>query len=187
MSRSLTIFTVLLIAIAVGHGQGQVQADQRAQELPQLFEQLQISANQSEARELESQIWQHWLDAPDNRAQSLMKEVIQALSGSDFAVALELCDQLVELYPNYAEAWNKRATIHYLMGDHLASVADIRETIALEPKHFGAISGLGMIFMREQNFTAALDAFEKVLEISPASTAIQQRVARLRKTLEREI
>lgn len=162
-------------------------ADQTAEQLPSLFEQLRASSDPAEAGRLESQIWQFWLEAPDVASNSQMERIGQAMAGADLAVALNLADQLVDSYPNYAEAWNKRATIHYLMGDNTASVADIRETVALEPRHFGAISGLGLIFMREKNLDAALDAFEKVLEINPSSISAQRSVARLRTELEREI
>ncbi len=184
MSRlSILIFTSIFAASWNTYA----TADQTAEQLPELFEQLQASSTPATAARFESQIWQYWLEAPDVASDSQMKQVSKAMAGADLAVALSLANQLVDNYPDYAEAWNKRATIHYLMGDNTASVADIRETIALEPRHFGAISGLGLIFMREQNLDAALDAFEKVLEISPASINAQRSVARLRNELEREI
>jgi len=98
-----------------------------------------------------------------------------------------LSNQLIDSAPEFAEAWNKRATIHFLLGQDADSVADIRETVKLEPNHFGAISGLGLIFMRSQNFPAALEAFEKVLQISPASTSAKRSVERVRRELGREV
>ena len=76
---------------------------------------------------------------------------------------------------------------HYILGDNEASVADIGETLSREPRHFGAISGLGLIFIKEQNFDAALNAFEKVLEISPASNNAKSSVERVRSEIGREI
>ncbi|MDC0435171.1 hypothetical protein OAM69_05970 [bacterium] len=166
---------------------GSAFADQNAEELPALFDDLKTASSQAEASGIETQIWEHWLEAPDNTSARLIEEISLAMSGSDLAVALQLSDDLVESHPEFAEAWNKRATLHYLMGKNAESVADIRETIALEPRHFGAISGLGLIFLREQNFEAALEAFEQVLAISPASESAQQSVARLRQELGREI
>jgi tetratricopeptide (TPR) repeat protein len=104
-----------------------------------------------------------------------------------FEIALQLSNQLVDSSPGFAEGWNKRATIHYLMGNHAQSVADIRETVRLEPRHFGAISGLGMIFLWENNFPAALQAFEQVLKISPASNNAKLSVELVRRKMGREI
>ena len=166
---------------------GTAVADQNAEELPALFDDLKAASSQAEASGIETRIWEFWLEAPDDASAKLINEISLAMSGSDLAVALELSDELVESHPDFAEAWNKRATLHYLLGKNAESVADIRETIALEPRHFGAISGLGLIFLREQNFDAALEAFEQVLAISPASESAQQSVARLRQELGREI
>jgi tetratricopeptide (TPR) repeat protein len=102
-------------------------------------------------------------------------------------IALQLSTQLVDSYPEFAEGWNKRATIHYLLGNNAQSVADIRETVRLEPRHFGAISGLGMIFLRESNFPAALQAFEQVLKISPASIGAKRSIEQVRREIGREI
>lgn len=176
-----------LICIFLLTASGFTRADQTAVELPGLFEKLKEAGSGVEASRLEQLIWQHWLKAPDEQSGQLMEKISSSMSASDLAIALRLSDQLVESHPRYAEAWNKRATIHYLMGNNVKSVADIRETIALEPRHFGAISGLGLIFLRQENLEAASDAFEQVLSISPASLSAQQSVERVRKELGREI
>ena len=163
------------------------QADQNAAELPKLFEQLKAATSASHATELESRIWQHWLQAPDDTSEFLISQVSQAMGAGRLDLALELATQLVDGTPDYAEAWNKRATIYYLLGDNAASVSDIRETLTLEPRHFGAISGLGLIFMRERNLEAALEAFEQVLAISPESLNAKKSAERVRNELEREI
>jgi len=175
-------FAYTLIAIS-----SSLSADQTAPELPQLFDELQQATGDAEARRIEAEIWHLWLEPPDTDAEKLMAQITRAMSASDLAVALERCNALVESHPNYAEAWNKRATVNYMMGNNAASVADIRETVALEPRHFGAIAGLGLIFLRERNMQAALDAFEQVLEISPASGSATSSVERLRQELGREI
>jgi len=164
-----------------------LMADQNAPELPALFDELQFASEPSAVALIEKQIWQHWLDAPDENSALLMFQVGQAMSAGELDIALMLSNQLVDSSPDYSEAWNRRATIHYLMGNNDASVADIRETVLLEPRHFGAISGLGMIFLRDKNPEAALDAFEKVLAISPNSPGALESVARVRRELGREI
>ena len=80
-----------------------------------------------------------------------------------------LCSQLINRYPNYAEAWNKRATLYYLAGDYVASIRDIEATLQLEPRHFGALSGLGLVYLQQGELTEARDAFAALLEVHPNS------------------
>jgi tetratricopeptide (TPR) repeat protein len=166
---------------------GQVHSDQNDPALPALFDQLQQSTDGVETRELEARIWTHWLDAPTRSSTLLLTQVELALSEGKLDLALRLCNQLVDGTPEFAEGWNKRATIHYLLGDNDASVADIRETLLREPRHFGAISGLGLIFLRSGNREAALEAFEQVLAISPGSINAKNSVEQLRQQIGREI
>ena len=164
-----------------------VVADQTAAELPALFAQLEEAVDSNSARVLEEQIWQHWLSAPDSNSAHLMSQISTAMSAGSLDFALHLSNQLVDSNPDFAEAWNKRATIQYLLGNHAESVGDIRETVRLESRHFGAISGLGMIFLKENNLPAALQAFEQVLKISPASINAKRSVERVLLELEQEI
>jgi len=164
-----------------------VAADQTAEELPGLFAQLLAENDSDTSASIEGQIWQHWLNAPDSNSASLLSQINGALRASRLEIALQLSNQLVDSSPDFSEAWNKRATIHYLMGNFPASVADIRETVRLEPRHFGAISGLGMIFVQENNLPAALQAFEQVLKISPSSINAKRSIERVLRKMEREI
>lgn len=175
---------LVLLMLWTGHA---AVADQNAAELPDLFGALEQATSASQAQAIEAQIWQHWLVAPDKASAAVMTEVLAAMQIRDLPSALRLCNELIDVAPDYAEAWNKRATVHYLMGDSDASVADIRRTLVLEPRHFGAISGLGLIFMRSGNLPAALQAFEEVLRISPSSENAQRSVAQVREQIEREI
>jgi tetratricopeptide (TPR) repeat protein len=162
-------------------------ADQTDERLPGLFDDLESASDTSTAQAVEGKIWQLWLVAPDENSYLLMSQLTRAMSSGQLKIALTLADQLIDGAPEFAEAWNKRATIHYLMGNNDASVADIHKTLSLEPRHFGAISGLGLIFMRQGNMEAALEAFEQVLLISPASSSAQRSVDRVRQELGREI
>ncbi|MBX2879140.1 MAG: tetratricopeptide repeat protein [Granulosicoccus sp.] len=162
-------------------------ADQNDPKLPDYYDQLQAAESSSEAVEIESRIWQSWLAAPDDESDRLLREVVSALEQRDLREALIISSILVENYPDYSEGWNKRATIYYLMGDFDSSVADIGETLRLEPRHFGAISGLGLIFRANGDLEASLDAFEQVLRISPQSSNAQRSVADLKNLLGSEI
>lgn len=152
--------------------------DQNDAELEPLFEQLQLAQSDSQAKAIEAQIWQHWLAIEDENAAALLSQLTYAMSLGQHELALDLCNQLIDSNSDFAEGWNKRATVHYLLGNHGLSVADIKQTLLLEPRHFGALSGLGLIFMASGNFQAALDAFNAVLELSPSSTNARNSVAR---------
>lgn len=178
--KRLAVLGWLIVAIPAS-------ADQHATELPGLFDQLLEATEQSEVSRLENEIWKHWLDAPDEASALLMSQISRAIPAGELDFALMLCNRLIDSSEDYAEAWNKRATVHYLLGNNGASVADIRETLVREPRHFGAISGLGLIFLREQNPEAALEAFEEVLAISPNSESARISVQRIRRELGREI
>ncbi len=166
LSRNALLTSLFLMLFSICQN---ALADQNHATLDALFEQLKKADSNNEARAIESRIWAAWLEAPDDNAESLMSQISAAMSVGQYQLALRLCDQLVDSRPDYAEAWNKRATVQYLLGSHGYSVADIKETLVREPRHFGALSGLGLIFMASGNYAAAVDAFEAVLALSPAS------------------
>lgn len=163
------------------------QADQTDPGLPALFEQLATTASHAESRELESEIWQIWLDTSDARSEVLLRRVVDSMEDADLDEALIASNELIDVNPEFAEAWNKRATVHYLMGNYSESVEDIHRTLQLEPRHFGAISGLGLIFIRTGNLNAALEAFEQVLRITPQSINAQRSVEQVKQQIGEEI
>lgn len=180
-------FIVALVCIPLILSPSVSTADQNAPELPGLFSRLQAETDPAIAKSIEEQIWRHWFVAPDEEAASMLSQISQAMSQGQFDIALRLCNQLVYIYPEFAEGWNRRATVQYQLKNHAASVADIRETIRLEPRHFGAISGLGLIFLRMKDYSAALEAFEQVLAISPASVNAKRSIEFVRSEMGREI
>ena len=102
----------------------------------------------------------------------------------EFGDAVSVFTRLIELRPDYAEGWNKRATAYFLMREMENSVADIERTLALEPRHFGALSGMGLIFLSREDFHGALDAFRQVLKIYPRSISAHIHVERIEKLLQ---
>ena len=185
--RRFALGPTVAIALLVGVAAAGAHADQRSSALPSLFEALAETSDANEAARLEGRIWQEWFVAPDEASGRLLSRLSAAMRGGELDRALALADELVEGAPEFAEGWNRRATLHYLRGDDDLSVRDIRETLALEPRHFGAISGLGLIFLRRGDLEAALDAFEQVLRISPASRSARRSVESIRRELGREI
>src|SRR3546814_18294378 len=101
-----------------------------------------------EAQQIEGEIWHIWMQSDDGAINGLMRDGVAALSRRDYSHALAKFDQMVVIAPGFAEGWNKRATVHYLLGNYGESLADIAETLALEPRHFGALSGRGLVYLR---------------------------------------
>ena len=175
----LAILATLLIALA-GTPAGADQDDPR---LDGLFDRLQHTPDPAEAQALEQRIWGLWLESDDAAVDRLMQQGILALQGHQYATALQAFDRMVEQAPDFAEGWNKRATVHYLMGNWRDSVRDIQRTLALEPRHFGALFGLGLIYDALEEPEAALRSFEATLTLNPHSESTRQMVEQLRRQL----
>jgi tetratricopeptide (TPR) repeat protein len=120
------------------------------------------------------------METEDPQATALMEAGIAALDSRSFTAALAVYDVLVEEMPAYAEAWNKRATAHYLVGDYEASLADIERTLALEPRHFGALSGRGLIQHARGDDLAAIESFEAALAIHPNLVSVRRNLEALK-------
>ena len=140
-------------------------ASQNDPRLPQLFEQLKEASTAEEAGLLERAIWQIWLLSGNGIVDAHMLRGLQALGIGDNEAAISSFDQVVELQPDFAEAWNKRATANYMLGRFDASVIDIHKTLSLEPRHFGALSGLGLINLALGREYEALKVFEVSREL----------------------
>jgi len=142
-------------------------ADQRDKRLPDLFTQLQAAKSPSEASVIESVIWAIWAETGDKDLDKLLSAGADAMSVQDYTTALSDFDELTNRAPQFAEGWNKRATVLYLMGDLQSSLDDINRVLKLEPRHFGALSGLGLVNLSLEKDEAARDAFQRVLQIDP--------------------
>ncbi len=142
-------------------------ADQTDPRLGDLFARLKEVSAPAEADPIESQIWAIWLETSDQTAGLLLQTGIDAMSRGDGRAALEAFDRLVAIAPDFAEGWNKRATVHYLVGNLDQSLDDIATTLNLEPRHFGALSGLGLVYIKLDDLERALVAFEAALAVSP--------------------
>jgi len=164
-----------------------LSADQNASELPRLFSELKFAKSAEGAARVEAEIWLQWLEIDDQKSSTLLEQIVHAMETRDLDEALIASDELIAHNPEFAEGWNKRATVHYLMGRYESSVNDIRQTLLREPRHFGAISGLGLIFLRKGDLPSALEAFERVLEISPQSINAQRSAESVKGQIGEEI
>ena len=148
--------------------------------LDTLFGQLKAAANAEAADLISQQIWQIWTGPSDKALADRMKTVMVAEQSGDLPGAMLLLKALVADYPSYAEGWNQRATIEYQLHDFAASLADIDKVLALEPRHFGALSGRGECYLRLQRPRDALTAFQQTLRIDPWLDTVRARVEMLR-------
>jgi tetratricopeptide (TPR) repeat protein len=147
----------------------QLRGDPAAEALEreELFSALAAAKNAAEAAAITEKIWSFWFRAPNEESAALMEQVIDLRVARDFAGAVSLLDTLVETEPEWAEVWNQRATIRYLVRDFEGSLADIERVLALEPKHFGALSGQAMILMKQGKMAAGQLALRRAVEIDP--------------------
>ena len=159
-------------------------ADQSDGRLDSLFERLQETQDPTDAAALQQRIWQIWIEAEDATSSQLMRRGMTAMADGDHATALDAFDDLVERAPEFAEAWNKRATVYYLMGRLDESVNDIQQALELEPRHFGALSGLALIYDAVENPGAAIRSLEAALEINPHLEGSRERIDQLREKVK---
>ena len=139
--------------------------------------------DESEAKGITASIQRRWLRSGSDTADLLMGRAMQAVEAKDQALAIEILDRVVVLQPEWAEGWNKRATVFFMMGDVTRSMADIRETLAREPRHYGALAGLGIILQSNGDRKAAYDVFRKALALNPFLTDVKQQLQRLESEL----
>ena len=157
----------LLVAVFLLTGQP-VRADQNEPGLNALFEQLQTATRQS-TESIKKKIRADWNKHPDAEITRLISEGESSIGAREYGRAMEIYTRITEKAPEFAEGWNKLATVSFLVRDHAHSVLYIQKTLALEPRHFGALSGMGLIFLEKGDFNAAQTAFQEVLKISPES------------------
>ena len=163
MFRIISIITFLLLSIT------SVKADQNDPRLNNLFEKLNKTENQEQISDIIKDIWDIWYEVDDPKVIEYFEKGIQAMRIRNYPLAVRFFNNLIEEDPNFAEAWNKRATVYFMMGDFDKSMQDIIKTLELEPRHFGALDGMGLIFIHQGQFQQAIDVYDKMLEIFPFS------------------
>ncbi|MGI9389490.1 MAG: tetratricopeptide repeat protein [Boseongicola sp.] len=162
-------------------------ADQNDPRLSKLFAEIREVSTPIEAAPIEARIWAIWLETSDQTAAALLQTGLDAMQVSDHLGALQAFDQLVTHAPNFAEGWNKRATVHYLVGNFEQSLDDIATTVSLEPRHFGALSGRGLVYMNLDDLGKALGSFEAALEVYPNMVGPGINAEAIRRILGEEI
>jgi tetratricopeptide (TPR) repeat protein len=139
----------------------------KLQDLDFLFGALKAAPDETSAKAIEQRIWAQWLISKSDTTNLLMSRVKKAVELKDLDLAMRLLDTIVELNPDYVEGWNRRATLRYMRKEFGDSLADISRVLALEPRHFGALTGLGLIMQELGDEKRALEAFQKALAVHP--------------------
>jgi tetratricopeptide (TPR) repeat protein len=161
-----------------------VSRGDRTKNLDFLFEALKVAPDADSAKLVEGRIWALWLASGSDTADLLMGRVKAAIDKKDTQLAIRLLDSVIKLRPDYVEAWNRRATIHFANKDYGKSLADIRQVLAREPRHFGALSGLGVIMQEFGEEKLALEAFRRALAVNPHLQKIPDFVKSLTEKVE---
>lgn len=164
----------------------QAWADQKDKRLPDLFKRLKTAPSSSDAALIESDIWKIWFETNNAELDALMDRGSTAMEAQDFPAALDAFNQIIKTRPDFSEGWNRRATLYYLMGDYKKSLADIDRTLKLEPKHFGAISGQGLVNMQLDHLEAAEESYKHVLAISPKNVGAQRNLDTVRELIKKK-
>ncbi len=163
MSKLLSIIIFLFLSTT------SAKSDQNDPRLNNLFKKLNETENQEEISDLIKNIWDIWYEVDDPKVIEYFEKGIQAMRIRNYPLAVRFFNNLIEKDPNFAEAWNKRATVYFMMGDFDKSMQDIIKTLELEPRHFGALDGMGLIFIHQGQYQQAIDVYDKMLEIFPFS------------------
>jgi tetratricopeptide (TPR) repeat protein len=174
------IFVAFIAALALAAcGVSDRTATRADPELDALFTQLEQSPDPGAAASIEQEIWQRWADSGSPTVNVLLERAAAAENAGDAELAGRFLDQASDLAPDYAEPWNRRANLAYRAEDYPGAIAAIQETLKREPRHFGALAGLGLIYEELGQQRAALEAFRAALAIHPHYETALQGVRRL--------
>jgi tetratricopeptide (TPR) repeat protein len=155
-----------------------------ARNLDFLFGALKAAPDDETAKAIEHRIWALWMVSRSDTANLLMSRVRVAIEAKDLDLAITLLDAIVKIKPDYLEAWNRRATIYYMKKDFGRSLADIRQVLKREPRHFGALSGLGLILQEIGDDKQALEVYRRALAVYPRIERIPGVVKKLQEEVE---
>lgn len=144
-----------------------------------LFGALKAAPDDASAKAIEDRIWAVWSGAGNETTNLLMSRAKKAADDKDYDLALRMLSAIIEIKPDFTEAWNRRATVYFLKKDYVNSIADIGKVLAREPRHFGALSGLGLIMQDMGDDKHALDAYRKALEVYPRLKGMDEKVKTL--------
>jgi tetratricopeptide (TPR) repeat protein len=160
---------------------------ERSRNLDFLFGALKAAPDSASAKVVEDRIWAVWSSGGGDTANLLVSRAKKAADDHDYNLALRLLSSAIEIRPDYTEAWNRRATVYFLQRDYVNSMADIAKVLSREPRHFGALSGLGVILQDIGDERHALEAYRKALAVYPRLKGMEEKVKTLTEKVERKV
>ena len=185
----------LILAVPPAFGQETAEPPQQqpaepentpAERLDSLFAELKAETQDGKAQRIARNIWTVWTNSGSATIDLLMEWTATAMSEKNYSMAEDLLTQITTLRPDYAEGWNRAATLHFMMSDYGRSLSEIQRTLELEPRHFGALSGLAAIMQQTDQDKRALETWYQVLQIYPANENAQKAVIELEEKLAGE-
>lgn len=157
---------------------------ERNQNLDFLFGALKAAPDDASAKAVEDRIWAVWTSAGNETTNLLMSRAKKAADDKDYDLAIRMLSSIIEIKPDFMEAWNRRATVYFLKKDYVNAMADIAKVLEREPRHFGALSGLGLIMQEVGDEKHALDAYRKAVEIYPRLKGMDEKIKTLKEKVE---
>ena len=164
-----------------------VHANSINEQLNKLFDDLKISSESSSFL-IEQKIWKLWSTHPnDEKLTTLLAEGSAAVNNNQLTEAINIFTRVIELDPNWAEAWNKRATVLYMIGEYQESQNDIDKVLNLEQRHFGALAGQGLVNIKLKNYEKAIESYKKAEEIYPAMQSPKIMIKQIQELIKQEL
>ena len=166
LARTLIVFLLFSCSL---------KADQNDARLEDLFDILSTTESDVQINEVTSNIWDIWYETNDPSIEADFYRGLESMRTGDLMMSVAFFTRVIDKNPNFAEGWNKRATVYYMLGKFDASMMDIHETLKLEPRHFGAMDGMGLIFIHLEQFDKAIDIYDQMLKIFPNNSFTKQK------------
>ena len=181
IERIITILIFLILGVP------QLFADEKKNQLDKLFDELK-NDNPVLSFKVEQKIWKLWSTHPnDEKLTTLLAEGSAAVNNNQLSEAINIFTKVIELDPNWAEAWNKRATVFYLVGQFQKSQDDIDKVLNLEKRHFGALAGQGLVNIQLKNYEKAIKSYQKALEIYPSMRSPEIMIKEIEALIKQEL
>ena len=181
MRKILILFYFFIINSSIVH------ANTINEQLNKLFSDLKVS-NESSSFLIEQKIWKLWSTHPnDEKLTNLLAEGSAAVNNNQLTEAINIFTKVIELDPSWAEAWNKRATVFYLVGQFKKSQNDIDKVLNLEKRHFGALAGQGLVNIQLKNYEKAIKSYQKALEFHPSMRSPEIMIKEIEALIEQEL
>ena len=156
-------------------------------QLNKLFNKLKIN-NTTLIYEVEQKIWEIWSTHPNNqKLTERLAEGSELVRNKQLLKAINIFTEVIDLDPKWAEAWNKRATVLYMMGDYKASQKDIYKVLELEKRHFGALAGQGLVNIKLENYEKAIESYKKAKEIYPTMKSPEIMIKQIKELIKQEL